>query len=114
LQLNDEVVNYFKRNGYHQSIESNGTQKIPSGIDYVTVSPKGEELYVDNRVDEYRYPIAKGDSLPNAETEAVLFVSPVCTDTEIIKENLKYCIDMIKESPKWRLSVQNHKLWRIQ
>ena len=40
LQLTDEVVAFFKERGYYQAIETNGTRRVPIGIDYITCSPK--------------------------------------------------------------------------
>jgi len=40
LQLTDSIVAFFKQEGYLQAIETNGTRKVPVGIDYITCSPK--------------------------------------------------------------------------
>ena len=38
LQLNDEILSLFT--AYYNCIETNGTNKVPSSIDYITCSPK--------------------------------------------------------------------------
>lgn len=40
LQLKDETVAFFTEKGYKQAIETNGTRRVPAGIDYITCSPK--------------------------------------------------------------------------
>jgi 7-carboxy-7-deazaguanine synthase len=68
LQLNDKIVAFFKERGYLQAIETNGTKRIPSGIDYITCSPKQNFEIVRElipEVDELRFPIQKGDPLPD-------------------------------------------------
>ncbi len=120
LQLNDEVVSLFKDKGYLQAIETNGTRRVPSGIDYITCSPKQnfdkvKELIPE--VDELRFPIQKGDPLPDIsilpKTERY-FLSPIFDNNIIIQENVDYCIALVKENPNWTLSLQTHKLIGIR
>uniref|UniRef100_B1XTX4 7-carboxy-7-deazaguanine synthase n=1 Tax=Polynucleobacter necessarius subsp. necessarius (strain STIR1) TaxID=452638 RepID=B1XTX4_POLNS len=47
LQLDDELIAALHQKGFAVAIETNGTIKIPKGIDWVCVSPKaGSELIV--------------------------------------------------------------------
>ena len=41
LQLSDEVLLFFKQQGYRQAIESDGHRKLSGLLDYTVVSPKG-------------------------------------------------------------------------
>ncbi|MDD4778152.1 MAG: 7-carboxy-7-deazaguanine synthase QueE [Fermentimonas sp.] len=120
LQLNDEVVTFFKEKGYLQAIETNGTKRIPSGIDYITCSPKQNFELIKElipEVDELRFPIQKGDSLPDIsllpKTNRYL-LSPIFDNDKIIQENVDYCISLIKDNPLWALSLQIHKLIGIR
>jgi organic radical activating enzyme len=120
LQLNDNIVALFKDRGYLQAIETNGTKRVPNGIDYITCSPKQNFERVKElipEVDELRFPIMKGDPLPDLsvlpKTERYL-LSPIFDDTIIIQENVDYCISLIKENPTWALSLQTHKLIGIR
>lgn len=68
LQLTDEIVAAFKQNGYKQAIETNGTRRVPAGIDYITCSPKQNFKKIRTLIpyaDELRFPLQKGDSLPD-------------------------------------------------
>jgi 7-carboxy-7-deazaguanine synthase len=116
-QLTDEHIHYFKSNGYYQCIETSGLLPIPSGLDYVVVSPKVAEHVVKknfNKVNELRYVRHAGQSLPQPAIEADYYcLSPHSDGFTINKENLAHCIYLIKQDNKWRLSVQQHKLWNV-
>ncbi len=123
LQLTDEVLGHF--NGYFHCIETNGTNKVPSKIDYIACSPKvTPELLRENfkSVDEFRYPIGVGEIPPRIEElppAANYFISPLFVGEEKKRfsrneENLTYCIDFVKQHPAWRLSVQMHKLLNVE
>lgn len=120
LQLTDEIVAYFKQNGYKQAIETNGTKRVPTGIDYITCSPKQNFEKISAlipEVDELRFPIAKGDPLPDTSTlpkAKRYLLSPIFNEQRVIPENVHYCVSLIKENPRWALSLQIHKLIGIQ
>lgn len=120
LQLKDETVAFFKERGYKQAIETNGTRRVPAGIDYITCSPKQQFEKIRTlipEVDELRFPIAKGDPLPDIsilpKTNRYL-LSPIFDDLVVIQENVDYCIGLIKQNPQWALSLQTHKLIGIR
>ncbi len=120
LQLTDEVVAFFKERGYYQAIETNGTRRVPIGIDYITCSPKQHFEKVRELipvVDELRFPIQKGDPLPDItilpRTERYL-LSPIFDDQQMIPENVAYCISLVRQHPEWTLSLQTHKLIGIR
>ena len=123
LQLDNEVLDYFE-NCFH-AIETNGTNPVPSSINYISCSPKvGAELLRKNfqQMDEFRFPVIKGDKLPSIDTlpkATNYFLSPVFTGEakkcpEINFDNLNYCLEIIQSDPRWRLSVQLHKLLNVQ
>ena len=119
LQLTDEMVAFFKSKGYMQAIETNGTRKVPQGIDYITCSPKQHFERIKELIPhahELRFPMANGDELPNLQElpEADNYLlSPIFDANKLNKENLDYCVKLIKENPQWSLSVQLHKLIKI-
>ncbi|MFT3752261.1 MAG: 7-carboxy-7-deazaguanine synthase QueE [Paludibacter sp.] len=123
LQLTDEVLSCFKH--YYQAIETNGTNPVPDGINYISCSPKvGLEILNSNfqSVDEFRFPVVAGDTLPAIDDlpkASNYFLSPVFVGEakkhlEINKENLDYCLSIISRDTRWRLSVQLHKLLNVQ
>lgn len=117
-QLTPEIVAYFKKKGYFQAIETSGLNAVPEGIDFICVSPKVAEHIVKknfpNGVDEFRYVRHKGQDIPQPAIEAKHYwISPHSDGFTINTENLAHCINLCLENPKWKLSIQSHKLWNI-
>lgn len=117
-QLTDEIVSYFKQKGYFQAIETSGLNPVPNGLDFVCISPKVAEHIIKKNFpkgcDELRYVRHKGQEIPQPAIEAKHYwVSPHSDGFTINSENLKHCIELCLQNAKWKLSVQNHKLWNI-
>lgn len=117
-QLTDEIVSYFKQKGYYQAIETSGLNPVPNGLDFVCISPKVAEHIIKknfpNGCEELRYVRHKGQEIPQPAIESKHYwVSPHSDGFTINSENLKHCIELCLQNPKWKLSVQNHKLWNI-
>lgn len=125
LQLNEETLMHFRLLGYEQAIETNGTRRPPRGLDYITCSPKPEAMKVlhesfPNGVSEFRFPIGAEGDLPPAIEKLPLakayLVSPIFVGDkmgELDQRALDRCIDFVKRNPRWRLSMQLHKLINI-
>lgn len=117
-QLDHEIVQYFKDHGYYQAIETSGLHKAPENIDFVCVSPKVAEHVIQKNfpdgVSELRYVRHKGQSIPEPSVKADHYwISPHSDGWTINSENLQHCIDLCKQNPKWKLSIQQHKVWNI-
>jgi organic radical activating enzyme len=117
-QLTEEIVKYFKVLGFYQAIETSGLNSCPAGIDFVCVSPKVAEHIVAKNfplgVHELRYVRHKGQDVPKPLTIAKYYwLSPHSDGFNINSDNMKHCIDLCLSNPKWRLSLQNHKIWNI-
>lgn len=120
IQLKDEILIEFQRAGYKQAIETNGTRPVPSLINYITCSPKQNYDKIRTLipiVNEIRIPIKKGDAVPDVSVFPKAnnyFLSPIFDGNAINKENVDYCVEMIKQNPQWKLSLQIHKLINIE
>ena len=117
-QLNDDIISYFKDKGYYQAIETSGLRPCIKGIDFVCVSPKVAEHVIKKNfpdgVSELRYVRHNGQSIPEPSIKADHYwLSPHSDGYEINSENLKHCINLCIENPKWKLSLQNHKIWNV-
>lgn len=123
LQLSNEVLEHF--DGYYNCIETNGTNKVPSLIDYVTCSPKvGPSLLKKNFdfVNEFRYPLEEGETVPDISQLPKAdnyFISPLFMGVEkrrmlIEPQNIDYCIQFVKNNPQWRISIQLHKILNVR
>jgi organic radical activating enzyme len=114
LQLTYDIVDYFKSQGYFQAIETNGMFELPNNLDWITVSPKSNKI-VPQKINEIKCLIKKGDNLPNYNNfDCIKWLSPINDKDEINYDNLNYCIKLVLENPKWNLTTQYHKLWKIK
>lgn len=120
IQLKDEHLAIFREHGYKQAIETNGTRRVPSLIDYITCSPKQDYDSIKTRIPfahEIRMPIEVGDAIPDISVfpdANNYFLSPVFDGDVINLANVSYCVELIQKHPEWRLSLQIHKLIHIE
>lgn len=117
-QLTEDIVQYFKDEGYYQAVETSGLHPAPIGIDFVCVSPKVAEHVIaknfPNGVTELRYVRHEGQSVPQPSVTAQHYwLSPHSDGTRINTVNLRHCIELCKQNPQWKLSLQSHKVWNI-
>lgn len=117
-QLTEEIVQIFKTKDYYQAIETSGLNPVPTGIDFICVSPKVAEHIIKknfpNGVTELRYVRHKGQDIPQPSIKAKHYwISPHSDGFNINSENLKHCIDLCIKNGQWKLSLQNHKIWNI-
>lgn len=109
LQLDAELIRAIKAARFFIQIETNGSNPIPSGVDWVTCSPKDAPWQID-RIDELKV-VYQGQ---NVEQIADLLPAPRHFLQPCSGENISETIDYILSHPRWRLSLQTHKLINIQ
>ena len=111
LQLDRALVHALHDRGFRVAVESNGTLPAVDGIDWLCVSPKAGTEVVQRSGDELKlvWPQAGVDP---AELESWdfrnLLIQPM--DCEDRNEALNAAIRLVMERPRWRLSLQTHKL----
>lgn len=106
LQIDEPFVTLWKQAGWFVQVETNGTQPIPSNIDWVTCSPK--ERCILTEADELKIVYLGQDLSPFDHFSArVRYLQPCSMKNT--SEVLKY----VKEHPQWKLSVQLHRLLNI-
>jgi 7-carboxy-7-deazaguanine synthase (Cx14CxxC type) len=111
LQLDRTLVDTLHDHGFRVAVESNGTLPAIDGIDWLCISPKAGTEVVQRSGDELKlvWPQAGVDP---AELEGWdfrnLLIQP--RDCEDRKEALDAAIRLVMERPRWRLSLQTHKL----
>ncbi|HEU4844517.1 MAG TPA: 7-carboxy-7-deazaguanine synthase, partial [Burkholderiaceae bacterium] len=114
LQLDGPLIAAMHAAGFEIAIETNGTIPVPPGVDWICVSPKmGSQLAVQ-RGNEIKVVIPQTDQdLAAYEGLAFdhFFVQPM--DGPLAEFNTKLAIDTCKRRPKWKLSLQTHKLLQI-
>jgi 7-carboxy-7-deazaguanine synthase (Cx14CxxC type) len=110
LQLDAALIEALHRRNFFIAIETNGTIAVPEGVDWVCVSPKSGAALVVSRGDELKvvYP-QETDPRAYAWLEFEhFFVQPM--DGEHAKEALQAAVRFCAENPRWRLSLQTHKI----
>jgi 7-carboxy-7-deazaguanine synthase (Cx14CxxC type) len=111
LQLDPELVDALHDRGFTIAIETNGTLLPPNGVDWICVSPKGHAKVALTRGDELKVVYPQTDvELAEFETWDFkhFFVQPM--DSPAAAENLERATAYCLENPKWRLSLQTHKM----
>ena len=117
LQVDAALVRLLKDEGFFCAIETNGSICLDDlGLDWITVSPKVAEHAVRQlRADEVKYVRGYGQALPRPACKAVnQLISPAFNGLTLDRKALEWCLQLIKEDPTWRLSVQMHKAWSVR
>lgn len=131
LQADETLIDAFHQAGYSIHVETNGTRELPEGLDWVTVSPKGDfvrgaafqarhadELKLvfreatseadralrEAQIERWRGKGAEDNSLQPCDTG-----DPV-RNRALLQEAVRY----VQDHPWWRLSLQTHKLLHIR
>ncbi len=111
LQLDAPAIEALHAQGFEVAVETNGTQPLPAGLDWVCVSPKADAPLVVTGGDELKlvYPQPKA---PPERFEGLAFTHWLLQpmdgpDREAATRGaVEYCL----AHPRWRLSVQTHKV----
>jgi 7-carboxy-7-deazaguanine synthase len=111
LQLDDALVTELHARGFEVAIETNGTLPAPAGIDWVCVSPKAGTDLVLTRGDELKlvFPQAGAEPAHYEDLAFDHFLLQPCDGPDLAEHTaaaVAYCL----AHPRWRLSVQTHKL----
>ena len=110
LQLDVAAVEALHVEGFVIAVETNGTQKIPEGVDWVCVSPKAGAPLVIDRADELKL-VYPQDGAPPEMFESRgfprLLLQPM--DGPDRERNTALAVQYCLAHPRWRLSLQTHK-----
>lgn len=111
LQLDAPLIAALKGQGFKIAVETNGTQQAPYGLDWICVSPKADAPLVQTSGDELKLVYPQPKAMPERFTHlafAHFFLQPM--DGPQAAENTKAAIDYCLQNPRWRLSLQTHKI----
>ena len=117
LQIDRELVGALQSAGFLCAIETNGSKDVGGlGLDWITVSPKVAEHAVRQlTADEVKYVRGYGQAIPKPTCKAThQLVSPAFDGWTLDKRAVGWCLQLIKENPEWRLSMQQHKAWSVR
>ena len=111
LQLDAALIDALKAAAFELAIETNGTRPVPPGLDWVCVSPKAGTTVVQRTGDELKlvWPQPGTDHAAMLDWDFRHFlVSPM--DGPDAVHTRGAAIRFVIGHPRWRLSLQTHKL----
>ena len=116
LQVDSALIEALHARGFRIAVESNGTVAAPPGIDWLCVSPKAGAPWVQRQGQELKlvWPQA-GMDLSAMASEGQFgqrFLQPM--DGPDQAANVALCIAACLQDPRWRLSLQTHKISGIR
>jgi 7-carboxy-7-deazaguanine synthase (Cx14CxxC type) len=115
LQVDDQLVRALHEKDIEIAIETNGTLRLPEGIDWISVSPKADtELFVRSGT-ELKLVYPQEGMLPELLEGldfTYFFLQP--RDGPDVKENARQAAEYCLFHPRWRLSLQTHKILGIR
>jgi 7-carboxy-7-deazaguanine synthase len=111
LQLDESAVKALQNRGFEVGVETNGTQVPPEGLDWICMSPKaGTELRLRHG-NELKLVYPQQGAMPELFEDLDFqhfFLQPM--DGPETAENTAAAVDFCLKNPRWRLSVQTHKV----
>lgn len=111
LQLDAPLIDALHAHSFSIAIETNGTLPAPAGIDWVCVSPKADAELVQTSGDELKLVYPQPNNSPEMFEHLNFrnfFLQPM--DGPAQAENTAAATAYCLTHPKWRLSLQTHKL----
>lgn len=114
LQLDAALIDAVHSHGFEIAVETNGTLPVPAGVDWICVSPKfGAEL-VQTTGQELKVVVPQLGQDLNAlgQLDFEHFFLQAMDDKDPVKKakNMQVAIQTCLNKPRWRLSVQTHKV----
>ncbi|MBS3804878.1 MAG: 7-carboxy-7-deazaguanine synthase [Oleiphilaceae bacterium] len=121
LQLDEPLISAFHECGFEVGVETNGTLPAPAGIDWLCVSPKANAPLVLDECDELKLVFPQPLAPPPEAFENIrarhFFLSPMASPTvpgnqeDAVKQsNTRKATDYCLAHPRWRLTLQMHKI----
>ena len=115
LQVNDELVAALKQEQIYIAVETNGTLDAPDHIDWICMSPKANTEIKLKKGNEIKV-IFPQESLDPKKFSlfdfSEFYLQPM--DSNKYQENLNATITYCQKNPKWKLSLQTHKILGIR
>jgi 7-carboxy-7-deazaguanine synthase (Cx14CxxC type) len=116
LQLDPPLIEALHARGFAVAVETNGTQPAPAGLDWICVSPKAGAPLVLTAGDELKlvYPQREPEAQPERFADLGFrhfFLQPM--DGPERAANTAAAVAYCLAHPRWRMSLQTHKLLGI-
>jgi 7-carboxy-7-deazaguanine synthase len=114
LQLDSELLEALHGEGFEVAVETNGTLPPPGGIDWLCVSPKAGARLMVTSGDEMKLVFPQDGATPERFEQLEFrhfFLQPM--DGPEREANTSAALQYCLAHPRWRLSLQTHKLLGI-
>ncbi len=115
MQLDDALISDLHKEGFEIAVETNGTIAAPAGIDWICVSPKAGVELVQVSGDELKLVYPQAGAEPECYEKMNFrhfFLQPL--DNAERKESTKRSLTYVLAHPRWRISLQLHKILGVQ
>lgn len=115
LQVDQALIESLHARGFEIGVETNGTQPAPTGLDWICVSPKAGAPLVLDAGNELKLVYPQAQARPERFEHLSFdhfFLQPM--DAPGADDNLKATIAYCTDNPRWRLSLQSHKMIGIR
>lgn len=115
LQVDQDLVDALHARGFEIAVETNGTQPAPRGLDWICVSPKADAELVLIAGNELKLVYPQEKAAPERFEHLAFehfFLQPM--DSPTAAANLEAAITYCTQNPRWRLSLQSHKIIGIR
>jgi len=114
LQLDTALIDALHARDFEIAVESNGTLPATPGIDWLCISPKAGSTVVQRSGDELKLVWPQPDIDPTAligwDFGAHLVQPMDCGDPVRNAAAREAAIALVMADPRWRLTLQTHKL----
>ncbi len=114
LQLDRTLIDTFHGEGFEVAVETNGTLPAPENIDWLTVSPKSpacDPKFVQRGGNELKliFPQLKIDPEDFTGLDfSCFYLQPMAGPDK--QRNTALMLDYCRSHPRWRMSLQTHKI----
>ena len=111
LQLDQALIDMLHSLGFEIAVETNGTQPAPEGLDWICVSPKANAELRLTKGNELKLVFPQTTAMPERFVHLDFehfFLQPM--DNLEQKRNTRLAVEYCLAHPRWRLSVQTHKV----
>ena len=114
LQMDESLIKAIHKAGFEIGLETNGTMIPPDGIDWICVSPKANADLVLKNGNELKIVYPQCGMNPRMHEKLKFdhfYIQPM--DGVDQKNNIKRSEKFVLDHPKWKLSLQTHKILGI-
>lgn len=114
LQVDEPLIERLHALDFEVAVETNGTVPAPAGLDWIAVSPKAEAKLQIQQGDELKLVYPQPEAPPDRFEDLAFthyLLQPM--DGPDLAANTSAAVAYCLANPRWRLSLQSHKVLGI-